>query len=105
MPVGEDELEAAFDALLGNIFSHTPEGTAFRVEVAARTGGGTRLVVEDDGPGVDPGLVVRGESRGGSTGLGLDIIRRTAEAPGGHMHIKQSASGGARIELEFPPAM
>lgn len=106
VPVGEDELEAAFDALLGNIFSHTPEGTAFRVEVAARDGGGTRLVVEDDGPGVDPGLVVRGESRGGSTGLGLDIIRRTAEAPGGHMYIKQSASGGARIELDFPaPAM
>jgi signal transduction histidine kinase len=100
--VSEDELEAAFDALLGNIFSHTPEGTAFRVEVAARRDGGTRLIVEDDGPGVDPGLVVRGESRGGSTGLGLDIIRRTAEAPGGQMHIGRSASGGARIELEFP---
>lgn len=100
--VGEDELEAAFDALLGNIFSHTPDGTAFRVEVAGRAGGGTRLVVEDDGPGLDSGLVVRGESRGGSTGLGLDIIRRTAEGPGGQMMIGRSASGGARIELEFP---
>src|SRR5205823_8732246 len=30
--VSPDELEAALDALLGNVFAHTDEGTAFRVE-------------------------------------------------------------------------
>src|SRR5688572_11978201 len=31
--VSVDELEAALDSLLGNVFAHTPEGTAFRLEV------------------------------------------------------------------------
>ena len=38
--VSVDELEAALDALLGNVFAHTPEGTAFRVEVRALSDGG-----------------------------------------------------------------
>ncbi|MDQ3947008.1 MAG: HAMP domain-containing protein, partial [Actinomycetota bacterium] len=50
--VSPDELEAALDALLGNVFAHTPEGTAFRVEVRALSDGGVALAVEDSGPGL-----------------------------------------------------
>ena len=100
--VSAEELEAALDALLGNVFTHTPEGTAFRLLVFPRPGGGVRLAVEDDGPGVSGDLVARGASGAGSTGLGLDIARRTAEAAGGVFRIGRSAAGGARIAMEFP---
>jgi signal transduction histidine kinase len=102
--VSVDELEAALDALLGNVFAHTPEGTAFRLLVTPRPGGGVRLAVEDDGPGVSGDLVARGASGAGSTGLGLDIARRTAEAAGGSLRIGSGPRGGARIELDLPPA-
>ncbi len=102
--VSTEELEAALDALLGNVFIHTPEGTAFRLLVFPRPGGGVRLAVEDDGPGVSGDLVARGASGAGSTGLGLDIARRTAEAAGGSLRISSGPRGGARIELDLPPA-
>ena len=79
MAVSADELEAALDALLGNVFAHTPEGTAFRVEVRTLSDGGISLAVEDAGPGLSPDFVERGVSGAGGTGLGLDIARRTAE--------------------------
>jgi len=100
--VSADELEAALDALLGNVFAHTPEGTAFRVEVRILSDGGISVAVEDSGPGLSPDFVERGVSGGGGTGLGLDIARRTAEAAGGVFRIGRSASGGARIAMEFP---
>jgi len=97
-----DDLEAALDALLGNVFAHTPEGTAFRVEVRALSDGGISVAVEDAGPGLSPDLVERGVSGSGGTGLGLDIARRTAEAAGGVFRISRSAAGGARIAMELP---
>jgi signal transduction histidine kinase len=100
--VSPDELEAALDALLGNVFAHTPEGTAFRVEVRALSDGGIALAVEDSGPGLSPDFVERGVSGAGGTGLGLDIARRTAEGAGGVFRISRSAAGGARIAMEFP---
>jgi signal transduction histidine kinase len=100
--VSIDELEAAVDALLGNVFAHTPEGTAFRVEARALSDGWIALAVEDAGPGLSPDFVARGVSGAGGTGLGLDIARRTAEAVGGHFRIGRSAAGGARIAMEFP---
>src|SRR5581483_2799371 len=100
--VPADEIEAAIDALLGNVFAHTPEGTAFRVEVRALSDGGISLAVEDAGPGLSPDFVERGVSGAGGTGLGLDIARRTAEDHGGTFRIGRSAAGGARIAMEFP---
>jgi signal transduction histidine kinase len=100
--VPADELEAALDSLLGNVFAHTPEGTAFRVEVRSLSDGGISLAVEDAGPGFSLDFVERGVSGDGGTGLGLDIAKRTAEAHGGVFRISRSAAGGARIALEFP---
>ena len=96
------DLEAALDALLGNVFTHTADGTAFAVLVEPGAGGGTALVVEDGGSGFDADVVERGRSGGGSTGLGLDIARRTAEAAGGRIGVGPASLGGARITLEFP---
>jgi signal transduction histidine kinase len=104
--VSREDLAACADVLLENVFTHTPEGAALAVRLSHRAGGGAWLVVADDGPGFPPdGWVRRGQSGGGSTGLGLDIARRAAEASGGTMTIGRSASGGGCVTLGFgPPA-
>lgn len=107
-PVGvsTEQLDVCLDALLNNVFTHTPAGTPFSVEVAAGPGRSWTLSVDDAGPGLPGGVVPsRGASGGSSTGLGLDIVRRTAEASGGRMAAGRSPLGGARIEVSFgPPA-
>jgi signal transduction histidine kinase len=86
------------------VFAHTPEGTAFGVRLRPRPGGGAVLSVQDGGPGFaghDP--VRRGASGGGSTGLGLDIVRQAAEASGGSLTIGNAAAGGQAVVELGPP--
>ncbi|NDZ99914.1 hypothetical protein G3I28_11315, partial [Streptomyces sp. SID10116] len=105
VPVPADELAAALDALIGNVLDHTPHGTAFSLTVRRTPDGRAELTVADEGPGFpDPGAAPdRGTSGAGSTGLGLDIARRTAEEAGGTFTTGPAAPGsGARVTLAFP---
>ncbi|MFJ6747718.1 sensor histidine kinase [Streptomyces sp. NPDC091266] len=100
------DLAAAVDALIGNVFDHTAEGAGMRVAVTGDGEGGAGpgglLVVEDDGPGFPDGRVAeRGHSGGGSTGLGLDIVRRAALESGGAVEFGAAPGGGARITASF----
>lgn len=97
--VPADELAAALDAVLGNVFAHTPDGTAFAVTLASPPGGGAVIAVADEGPGLPAGRSGRGVSGGGSTGLGLDIARRAAQASGGHLELAAAVGGGAVVTL------
>jgi signal transduction histidine kinase len=64
--------------------------------------GGGLLIVDDAGPGFPPAAQLgRGRSGAGSTGLGLDIVRRIAVDSGGSMSMDRSPSGGARVELRL----
>ena len=106
LPVGvpAQDLAACLDILLENVFSHTPEGASFGVRLTPRANGGALLTVADEGPGFDIGYPAqRGASGAGSTGLGLDIARRIAEASGGSLTIGRSPRGGAAITLALGP--
>lgn len=101
-----DELEAAIDALVSNIFIHTPEGTGFDVSVcrAHPASAGWLLLVSDEGKTAGSGRPDDGGAHGG-TGLGLDIVRRSAATAGGDLTIGRTASGGWRVEVRLPEVM
>lgn len=104
--VGPQDLAAAVDVLLDNVFAHTPDGAAFALELAARADGGATLSVDDAGPGMPgPAALRRGASGAHSTGLGLDIARRAAAYSGGELVLETGPLGGARVTLELGPAL
>ena len=45
----------------------------------------------------------RGASAAGSTGLGLDIARRAAQAAGGRLELRAGPQGGAQVLLRLGP--
>ncbi len=100
--IPDGDAEAMVDALIENVLSHTPDGTRFCVQVEV---GSTHVVlsIEDAGPGfADGSVVARGSSSGDSTGLGLDIVRRTVEGASGELAIGESqALGGAGIVVRL----
>lgn len=94
------DLIACVDALLGNVFTHTPPGTPLAVTLD-RHRGLARLRIVDSGPGFDiADATSRGTSGAGSSGLGLDIARRAAQESGGTFAI-DSTPHGVRIVLEL----
>ncbi|MER7516047.1 HAMP domain-containing sensor histidine kinase [Streptomyces sp. NPDC126499] len=102
IPVARPELVAALDALLGNVFRHTPVGTAFSVDLH-NGDDAVIILVSDAGPGIaDPAAALArgaGSGRDGSTGLGLDIVRRMAESTGGDVRIGHSVLGGTEVRI------
>jgi len=97
-------LGRALDNLVSNAIQHTPPGgrVSLRVEHSDKL---LRLVVEDSGPGVAPGLrdtlfepFVTGRADG--TGLGLAIARELVEAHGGRLSLAASTQG-ARFVIEL----
>jgi signal transduction histidine kinase len=100
VPVARPDLVTAVDAMLGNVFLHTQEGTEFAVTVHSGNGMAA-IFFADAGPGIEDtaAALERGNSSGGSTGLGLDIARRVAESTGGEVKIDRSSLGGAQIQL------
>ncbi|MBQ1043215.1 MULTISPECIES: HAMP domain-containing sensor histidine kinase [unclassified Micromonospora] len=99
-PVPRAELAAALDAVIGNVFRYTPQGTAFEVAVSRRDGW-VAIRIDDAGPGIpDPDRALRrGESDQGSTGLGLDIAKRVALQANGSVSIDRARLGGASVVM------
>lgn len=98
---GED-LAAALDALVENVVAHTPDGTPARITLTRQSvanSNGVLIVVTDEGPGIPLGAGERGRSDRGSTGLGLDIARRCAEAAGGRLVIHPNHPTGSSVHL------
>jgi len=92
--------------LIDNALTHTPEGTAITVRAKA-TEDGARLVVCDDGPGIEArsrGRVFErfytGDDVSGS-GLGLAIARELALRMDGSLDVR-SRRGRTEFELRLP---
>ncbi len=104
-----DDLVRLAINLIENALRHTPPGTRITVHTGSVGDLAAELVVQDDGPGVPPEIAarlferfVRGAGdRGGSSGLGLAIVRVVARAHGGDVQLQQPAQGtGARFVVE-----
>jgi signal transduction histidine kinase len=104
-----DELHRLVLNLLENALRHTDPGTAVEATVA-REGDEIVLAVEDDGPGIPEELqdkvferFYRGSSdRGGSSGLGLSIVRAVVESHHGSVRIEPPLDGrGARFVVRL----
>lgn len=107
VPVAAGDLADVVDILIDNVFDHTPEGTTFEVRLGW-SANRVLLTVHDAGPGPKTGMRP-GETPGatgpreeGSTGLGLDIARRTATGSGGTLISGPGPLGGTRVDVRLP---
>lgn len=99
--------------LVDNALRYCPAGS--RVEVLARQDGGRRrILVRDDGPGVDTAsrqrlserfFRVLGQQGGSGNGLGLSIVRRIADLHGVSLSFGTGIGGrGLGVSLDWPCA-
>lgn len=96
----EVELGALVDVVIENVFAHTPVGSGYRIAVSSLPDDCCQLLVADEGPGfANLDALGRGQSGAGSTGLGLDIVVRTAERTGGGVRIGSADDGGATVTV------
>jgi signal transduction histidine kinase len=105
------ELDLVLDNLLRNAVRHARAKVTVFVLPAA--GGGARLLVDDDGPGVPVAHRERvfdrfyrvHDDRGRATGgfgLGLALVAEIVRRRGGAVAVGESPDGGARFEARWP---
>ncbi len=99
------------DVLLDNALIHRAPDVAPRIWISGeRYAEGTRLRVDDNGPGIPEEyrqrvleiferLAVNPEA---GTGIGLAIARRIVESRGGRIWIETSPQGGAAVLIDLP---
>lgn len=128
--VDPDKIVQIVSNLVGNARKYVPATGRVRVWLDAQTGPGDALatimaqacgvelrtfalVVEDNGPGIDPEIVdrvfepfERGRAevigRIGGAGLGLHIVRRLAEAHGGRVSLATAPGAGTTVWVRLP---
>jgi signal transduction histidine kinase len=96
----------ALENLLENIKRHAPNASA-TVKLETR-GSNVILVVEDNGPGLDPHILEHATEAffhsdiSSGSGLGLAVVKRIAEAHGGTVKLENLKPSGLRVSLELP---
>ncbi len=101
----EKVLESVIGNLLRNALAYTDAG-----KVSVRIGEGA-IVIEDTGPGMDPGAVqkafqpyFRNQRQRGGFGVGLTIVKRLTDRFGWPVTIDSEPARGTRATVEFPEA-
>lgn len=94
-----------------NAARHSPENGSVLLAARRARDGGVELIVEDEGPGIDPALLatatepfVGDRIGGGAAGLGLAIARRIVTAHGGLLRLAPRPGGGTRAIASLPGA-
>lgn len=109
----ELEIKSVCTNLCQNAMQHTPAGTTIKVIWEKTTDGGAKLIVADNGPGIDPQhlshiterfyRVDSEQSREtGGTGLGLSIVKHIVQRHHGQLDIDSSRRTGTRFSISFP---
>jgi len=98
--------QALLNLILNGVDATRGVGTKVVVR-AGRNADWLELSVSDDGPGFPPDLTTDSirpfsSTRLGGTGLGLAMVRRTAQDLGGSLELSSSESGGARVLVRLP---
>lgn len=96
VPLSAEDIADLVDVLIDNVFAHTPEGTSLSISLVTLLGA-AELTVADAGPGFGPR-----DPRVGSTGLGLDIARRTAQGCGGSIEVTSRPGVGSSVVVRLP---
>jgi signal transduction histidine kinase len=98
-------LQRAIGNVLGNAMRHGRAPGADQAIVTVTVADG-RVTVADQGPGIDPevgaDLFDAYTTGGGSTGLGLSIVRWVVLAHGGDLKVYNADEGGAIFEIQLP---
>ena len=103
-------LERAIVNLINNAIKFTPEGGAVRV-LARPDGAGVTIEVADNGSGIEPQDLPRvferfykadRARRAGGTGLGLAVVKHTAEAHGGRVEAESRLGEGSSFRIWLP---
>jgi signal transduction histidine kinase len=96
--------------MLGNLLDNACKWARSRVAVSSSLEHASLMVVvDDDGPGLEPSLRpavlqrgVRADEAAAGSGLGLAIVRDLAELYGGSIELGESPMGGLRATLKLP---
>lgn len=98
-------IQALTNLVLNAIQAVAPGGTV-RIS-GVREDGGSRVIIRDDGPGMDPATLARVQqpfvtTRASGTGLGLPLARRLIEAHGASLDIESSPGIGTTATVVLP---
>jgi signal transduction histidine kinase len=106
----ERRLAQALDKLMENSLRVVPEGGRISLHADGQVGG-ARLIVSDNGPGMDAKAQARAfdrfsrmsdTSRGDAQGLGLPLARQLVEAHGGKLSLISEPGEGTVFTMELP---
>src|SRR5690349_4319190 len=98
--------------MLGNVIENACKWARSTVAVTASCGNAEVVIlVDDDGPGIDPAIRervlqrgVRADEAAPGSGLGLAIVNELAELYSGSLSLDTAPCGGLRVSLLLPSA-
>ncbi len=106
--VDEGQIRQALFNLLRNAGEAMPAGGTITLRVLKAAGGGVDVLVDDEGPGIDPAARARlfepfFTTKNHGTGLGLAITRQIIQSHGGSITCTVNEPRGTRFVIHLPP--